>query len=332
MSWFNEAADAFLSAQKAKYHSPKTIKNYRNFLGRLRVFLNGRELAEETALAFCASLPARGLSLNSAHTEIVELRTFLKFCDEKKFVPVSFVHAIVKPKLDTEAADIPLVDMLTAEQAIALGCARKKDDNQLAIRVKADMNIALRLVLLTALRFAEVSNIRGEDVFLDAATPFVLCKLKGRYYKKPKKIYLARAAVELLRPISERKGKIFVISNTGCNRALARGMRLLKIPFPITCHGLRHVTLNEEKRSGMPAAYIQQHANHAKFETTVRYYLQDETEDLAPMVDTYNPIARRALSVEDKLKFYRNRLENMVGNDPSFRVCHDEKKVWVEAM
>lgn len=315
MTWFDKAVCAYLEADKGAYHSPITYKNKRNFLGRLERFLNGRELCEQTAQEYKNSLPSRGISESSARSEIVWLRTFIKFCEENGFIAEPFVSRIKKPGVENDSPEIPLINLLTAEKVIQEGCKILTTDNQLARRVKADEKIALNLVLLVPLRYSEFSQLQGKDLYLDASPPVIMVRLKGKKSKKPRSVVLPKAAVDLLRPIAHRD-RLFNISNSGCNRALARGMEALEIPFSITCHGLRHAVLNEEKRAGMPPLYIQQRANHSKFDTTVKYYLQNDSDSLKKAIDTYNPIARRALASKDKLNYCRDRIQEIIGNDP----------------
>lgn len=319
MAWFDQAASLYLAEAKGRYLSAATYTNKRKFLDRLRKFLGDKDLDEQAALAYCAALPnkGKGWCVRSAHTEIVQLRTFLKFCFQQKFFTDDFIEHIKKPKLDGEEPQIPLVDMETAEKAIILGTEKQHWYNKMASRVSDDMRIALLLILYTGLRFGEVSRLQQSDLFLDASPAHMLVKLKGR--KKQSQIYLPKEAVRLLRPLADRT-KLFHISNNGMNRAINRGLKALKIPFEITCHGLRHIVGNESTRQGMSGYYVQKYMHHRKFETTVKFYLQNNLDDLAHQIDLYNPLARRALSSQDKLNALYDQVRRWLGNDDALTV------------
>lgn len=320
MQWFDQAASLYLADSKGRYQSPATYTNKRKFLDRLRRFLGDKDLDEQVSFAFCASLPTRGkkgLSVRSAHTETVQLRTFIKFCFARKFIAVNFVDAIKKPQLDSEQPQIPLVDMETAEKAIILGTEKQHWYNKVACRVNDDMRIALRLVLYTGLRFSEVAHLQQADLFLDAAPAHMLVKLKAR--KQKSQIYLPKEAVKLLRPLADRK-QLFKITDDTCNRAINRGLKALKIPFEITCHGLRHIVGNESTRQGMSGYYVQKYMQHRHYETTVQYYLQNNLNDLAHQIDLYNPLARRALTTQDKLNAVYDQVRRWIGDDTALVV------------
>lgn len=317
MLWYEQAVSVYLAEAKGRYLSPATYKNKRKFLARLGAFLAGRELNEETARAYCASLPDKGWSPRSAYAEIVSLRTFLKFCFGQKYFTDYFIENIKKPKLDGEEPQIPLVNMETAEQAILLGTEVKPWYNKAARRANEDMRIVLLLILYTGLRFEEVGKLRGGDLFLNATPPHVLAMLKGR--KQKTQVYLPKEAVALLRPIADKE-QLFHVSNDASNRALNRGLKAMGILFRVTCHGLRHIVGNEENRQGMPAYFLQKHMHHRKFETTVKYYLQNNLDDLAHQVDLYNPMARRSLTVQDKLNALYDQVRRWIGNDEAITV------------
>ncbi len=327
MWWFPKAAEAYLADAKGRYFSAATIKNKRNFLGRLRAFLNNRELNEQTAREYCAHIPDKGWKVRSAYGETVQLRTFLKFCYEQKYITKYFIDKIKKPKLDGEEPQIPMVSMEIAEKAILWGTETRKQENHLAHQVKSDMRIALLLILYTGLRFAEVKRLRGSDLFLDTAPPYLLALLKGR--KQKEQIYLPKGMVNLLQPIVQRD-TIFHICDAGCNRAINRGLQRLGIRFKVTCHGLRHIVGNEENRQGMPAFYLQRHMNHRKFETTQKYYLQNNLGDLARNVDLYNPLARRALTTTDKLNALYDQIRRWIGQDDALVAEQRENEILVQ--
>lgn len=312
MQWFEQAVSEYLSDAKSEYVSPVTYKYKKNFLGRLSSFLNGGELNEQSARAYCSHLPDIGWKPSSAYHEIVELRTFLKWCWTHKFFTDNFIDRIKKPKLDSEAPQIPLVDMETAEKAIILGTESLNWYNKIARRVSEDMRIALLLILYTSLRFSEVKKLKWSDLFLDATPAHLFTILKG--HKKPSQIYLPKEAVALLRPLAGRK-QLFQINNDTCNRAINRGLKKLGIPFEVKCHGLRHIVGNEENRQGMSGYYLQHHMNHSKFETTQKFYLQNNLDDLAHQVDLYNPLARRSLSAQDKLNTLYDQARRWIGSD-----------------
>lgn len=315
------ASSAYLAEVKGQYRSPVTYKYKKNFLGRLQRFLSDRDFTEETARAYCANLPDIGWSASSAYREIVELRTFIKFCYRNKYIRENFVENIQKPRINDDPPQILLVDMETAERAIIEGTMVQHWYNKTARRANEDMRVALLLILYTGLRFSEVSVIKGSDLFLDASPAHVLVLLKGRKQnaKQAKQIYLPKGLVELLRPFSNRE-QLFHISDAGCNRAINRGLKALNIPFKINCHGLRHIVGNEENRQGMSGYYLQKHMNHRKYETTVKYYLQNNLDELAHQVDLYNPLARRALSAQDKMNTLYDQARRWVGNDDALIV------------
>ncbi len=317
MSWFSQAVDIYLAEVKGRYLSSATYKNKRKFLARLGAFLNGRDLTELTARAYCAILPDKGWKPRSAYAEIVQLRTFLKFCYGQHYFTDYFIENIKKPKLDSEEPQIPLINMETAERVILAGTEVKEWYNKAARQANQDMRVALLLILYTGLRFEEVSRLCGSDVFLDATPAHVLAMLKGR--KAKTQVYLPKEAIALLRPLVART-RLFHINNATSNLALSRGMKALAIPFKITCHGLRHIVGNEENRQGMSGYFLQKHMHHRKFETTVKFYLQNNLDDLAHEVDRFNPLARRSLSSQDKLNSLYDQTRRWIGSDDALLV------------
>lgn len=303
MAWLLKACEEYVSEAHAQNFSVKTIKNKRNFTGRLLTYLKDRELTIETARAYLATLIT--WTPVSLKCETVSMKALSAFLARRKYIPENFGTELVLPKIHKKP--YPLVSMEVAEKIIMAGTEVKPWYNHCARRVSVDMRLALMFILHTGLRINEIRQLHGKEFVLDANPPQFQVHSKGGDIET---LPLDDVAAALIRPLVERD-LVFPIDGQTCNEALKRGCRLQKVTIRVTCHSLRHLYANNLNDNGIAPQKLQRLMRHKKFATTDEYYLHNNVNDLANVANSYNSLARRVLDPVKKLDILEAEVKKM---------------------
>ena len=137
----------------------------------------------------------------------------------------------------------------------------------------------LLLMLTTALRRSEVSELTPQDVILERGYPVIRVRGKGdrkAVVKLPEKTYMA-----LKQYMEEQPGeKIFNLTPNGIYFIIKQ--YAAKLGKDISPHSLRHTSITLALDGGAPIHKVQIMARHSDPKTTMRYYRNmRELEDAA---------------------------------------------------
>jgi integrase len=268
-----------------------TIKNKRNSLNRLLLFIKDRAFTIEIVREYIVDLQNKSWTPASIRAEIKILRAFCSFCVKRKYITENFCRDLVVPKIHKKARHF--VSEEIAEKIIIAGTEKTKFDNALAQVVKTDMRIALRFILRTGIRISEAIKLRGKDFNLDDDEPFFIVQSKGG---DSEALPLPTDMIEELRHKLKQE-RVFRISEAGCNRALERGCKALQVVNKLTCHSLRHIFSLSRLRRREPLQLVSRALRHSSVKITDDYYSEFVLSDLVPVINN-SEIIQEGLTVE----------------------------------
>ncbi|HZV03162.1 MAG TPA: recombinase family protein [Planctomycetota bacterium] len=151
-------AKAFERWRRAEPRRPATVRRYRNALGRLarlgivRVADATRDRVERAQ----SDLLERGWSESSVRSEMICLRSILRFLDDREELADGQLAAVRKVALKRKTARRRRTRFLTHDEFEALA--------QGAARLLPRLELPLRVAVLAGPRVGELARIRAEDV------------------------------------------------------------------------------------------------------------------------------------------------------------------------
>lgn len=285
-------------AATAVENTPKTARNKRDAFKRLERFLEGRELTFETAVAYQQDKVNRGIKPSSIMTEFRNIRAFIRWQEERGYIEKSYADQINLPKISRRPV-FPLITPEVAERIILAGTEpqlfipKRQGDTPRNRFIKAEMREALRFALRTGVRIQELTALKGTDLNLEDDPPtFWVAPSKGHDRE------LLPLPKDMLKVLKSRKDRdrVFVVTPSGCNHALQRGVRKLKQHFdiPLTVHKLRHICATGMLRNGVPVQFVQGILRHKDINITIECYGHFIIKDFAMAMNS-QPIVRNGL-------------------------------------
>ncbi|HSW88980.1 MAG TPA: tyrosine-type recombinase/integrase [Candidatus Saccharimonadales bacterium] len=300
----------------ARNFSAKTLGNKRGQFSRLSTFLGEEPLNLTTLQQYVNALRSRGVTPNSIHTEIANIKAFLHWIIRKRKMQMDdWTTEIDLPKVHIIPKMIP--DTYQAEQLIILGTEPGVHDHALHRKRKELMRFAMLFALLTGIRVTELKNIRGEDLDINENDPnsskVLLMKAKGGTPQwQPIPINMLD---ELKKHVNDPF--VFPICETTCNDALKRGAKLLGLPKNInmSMHVLRSVFGTTLARL-MPMSMVCTLMRHSDISITQKFYICYGVTELGYKINTLHPIIRQSTPPKDAIStFIQNTLEPYFAND-----------------
>lgn len=280
-----------------KNQSPKTIENYKHYLGRFLTFLNEKfPNKTQTITAKDIDLPlinSYRLYLNRIHTpkslsvktqnyHIIALRAFLKYLTKND------IETLAPEKIELSKIPERTVEVLSKEELTRIFEAVDADE----LRGARDLAI-LETLYSTGLRVSELKNLDRSQV--DLRRREFMVRGKGR---KPRIVFLSEHAAEIIekylskrtdnfpplfisfpRPKKTQNGSQQDILATNAKRLstvsiesiVGKYARLAGIIKKVTPHTLRHSFATELLINGADIRSVQELLGHASITTTQIY-------------------------------------------------------------
>ncbi len=232
------ALDAFLLAQEAARHTPKTLEHYRYTLGAFTAWLTDHHVDDVAAItpshirAYLVELQRRGLKDTTQHTHARGIRAWCNWLVAEGDLERSPMARVKMPKLEQR---VPPPFTPDDVQRLLAAC-----DRHTALGAR---DYALMLTLLdTGLRLSECISLRVGDV--DVRTG--LCTLMGKGRKQRQVAFGAKARAAVLRMLAFRPGVQVGDALWLGYEGLGRGER-----GPLSAHGMQVVLRRLGERAGV---------------------------------------------------------------------------------
>lgn len=279
--------------------SEKTIKNRINALNRFFTFCGEKEFEKRVVEDYFLSLQnlPKPWKPSSIKAEYKVLRAFCQYLVDTDVIAVNFVAKIKPPKVHKVHREF--ISEQNAEKAIIEGTKVSNTDNFFARYVKQEMLPAMKLILRSGIRISELRALTGDDLHLDDETPHFMVHSKGGNYEP------VICPPDMIDELGSRKskGRLFEVTEDGCNRALRRGCKALGLKMQ-TVHDLRHIYTLTRLRKGQPLQKVSKTLRHKKVSMTDEYYSHYLIEDLqetayASDIITEVPIAHQLKKIVD---------------------------------
>lgn len=278
-----------------KNQSPKTIENYKHYLGRFTTFLEEKNLVSLTADKIDLPLinsyrlylnrieKPKSLSVKTQNYHIIALRAFLKYLTKND------ITTIAPEKIELSKIPERTVEVLSKEELDRIFEAVDATD----VRGARDLAI-LETLYSTGLRVSELSNLDRPQV--DLKRREFMVRGKGR---KPRIVFLSEHAAEIIEKYLAKRTDNFAplfisfprqkkaqdgqaqqdILITGAKRlstvsiesTVSKYARLAGIIKKVTPHTLRHSFATQLLINGADIRSVQELLGHASITTTQIY-------------------------------------------------------------
>jgi len=153
---------------------------------------------------------------------------------------------------------------------------------------------AIKLMLYTGLRDAALRGAQWKEIDLQArrwTVPAERMKRRGNEERQPHAVPLpaqAVAALEALRPLTDRGPDSYVFASTGKGGYLAENtlrIALHRLGFEVTAHGFRSLLTDELYRAGFRSEWVERQLHHKdKDKVRAAYLRTDFYEQRVPMM------------------------------------------------
>lgn len=292
----------YLNHLKMLGRSAYTIKNARYTLRRFAGFLEAENAAEiedlnvdilseyQQELYFCLTAKGRPLSLRTQAQRLGVVKGFTRFLKDQDYLindPAESIRLPKKPKR------LPKVILSAAEVKKLLQAPDVRTNRGYRNR------IILEILYDTAIRRAEVANIRLHD--LDLAAGYIHIRGKG---DKERVVPLSRRVCELTQNYILMVRHQFVngsdpgylilnrwgqkMDPNGIWAVVKRCVKLAGIKKNVTTHTFRHTCATHMLKNGAPTRHLQQMLGHESLEST-QIYTHVTINDLKEIHAKYHP-------------------------------------------
>lgn len=271
-----------------KNNSPQTIEKYRECFRTWIIPHLGQKEIEQldrlTILGFRHAMVERRLSISRQYSILITLKSFIRFCRHVLKLPVFDPGEIPLPNRGK-----PHVVTLTNDEIERL--TTHIDANTFS---GARLRALIELLLATGLRISEALSL-NRDVF-DAGLNEVEIIGKGN---KPRVVFFSRRAHFWIRHYMNKRfddnAALFVttgiparrLSRSDISRFFVHLRCRAGIEKKVTPHILRHTFCTNLLNNGADITFIRDLAGHEDIQTTAKYYLGVNKDQLRKVVDRF---------------------------------------------
>jgi len=289
-----------------KNQSPKTIENYRHYLGRFMIFLEEKNFSnmipEKIDLQLINSYrlylnrieKPKSLSIKTQNYHVIALRAFLKYLTKND------IETIAPEKIELSKIPERTVEALSKEELDRIfEIARENINAEGADGLRSARDLAiLETLYSTGLRVSELANLDRPQV--DLVRREFMVRGKGR---KPRIVFLSEHAAEIIKNYIHRRadnfdplfisipkpkktrdlsGSIIAssqniltdgkrLSTVSIEKIVSKYARLAGIIKKVTPHVLRHSFATQLLINGADIRSVQELLGHASITTTQIY-------------------------------------------------------------
>lgn len=304
-------------------HTPETLKNKRNSLGRFGRWLNGRDFNLENCRGYVDYLLNKDVAPSTIKEYFRTIKAFAGYLDRYEIIAY-FLKPLELPR-DMQKDRLP-VSTETALKIIKAGTEPCSSDNQNGKASKRVSSLACRFMLFTGVRDGGLLKMKTDDVHFDTNTYHIRLK-GGKVVEKGLPVNL----IEELKLISrDKKGKLFPVAVETLRDVLARGCKKLGVS-KITPHSLRSIFATTLASTDISPIQLAKQLNHAKIETTYKHYIQSDVLKDAQILNLTHPIISQGVSTRSKLELVEKSQAIMsLVSDPRFKVTMSAGKLVIE--
>lgn len=278
--------DEFLECLRDQRYSQKTIGAYRSLINHLKRYLGKHGVAEikiaseQQIQKYAGGLEDKNPASKHAYIQILRLKTYFAFLEERGFLFLSALRDYPNPKFLPRS--YPRIGV-TEIQAVL---AAIKPQSPFLIRAKA----ILELAYSSALRPREIYSLKITDIDFARGVLFIRMS-KGRKDRLvpvgTKALYGIGEYIEKVRPRyikNEKHGCVFISHKTGkpftvwgLRTAIRTALKRCGLEsFPT--YSLRAASATALLAGGMKVAYIGKLLGHSELRTTQIYLRINQTE------------------------------------------------------
>ncbi|NTU47272.1 tyrosine-type recombinase/integrase [Candidatus Roizmanbacteria bacterium] len=295
---------------------PKTTKNKRESFKRFFIFLGNSEFNLESIRKYNIFLEKKGNKASTRQTELKCLKSFVHWLYVEEYIEKDW--SVRFPKLSVKKKKIDIVSPEVAEQIIFEGCKPGDGDNSRNREIKKSMEIMMRLMLRTGLRFNEANGLSNVDLNFDLPKPIIqIQNAKGGDYE------IIPCPLDMKNELLERMENKKLFKNTihTCNLALKRGCNALGIKEKLTSHSLRHIFASSLLAQGVSLQQVSRLLRHSSVEITDQIYSHYSIEDLQRIISTKGVLTKKSATTEEMFNEIEQAIKNtgfLEGNQIEF--------------
>ncbi len=319
-----KAIDDYIFGYSAESgHTEKTIRNKKEILERLFIFLNDQEFSLDSCRAFVKNLFDTTWKMPNSRADLVKiLRAFVNFLYRRKYISENFAQELIKPKVPRPP--LILVSEKEAETIILAGTEFGKGDNSRNKHIKMEMRIALLFILRTGLRISEAIKLEGKDLSPYDDPPSMFIHSKGGNTD------LMPMPLDMVDEMKKRQKKVrvFEITEKTCNEVLHRGSQKLGITIKTTCHKLRDIYSLARLRNGNSIQLVSRTLRHSSIAVTDKYYSNYVLTDTAPVLNN-SEIIQKNIPTGEIAKQIINQIEKMRDERIKIDISNEKKELVV---
>jgi site-specific recombinase XerD len=286
--------DYIINYSLEKGLKPGSIRNKKDVLKKLLPFLNGKPLTLAACREYTFYMYNNGWTKPNSRSNIIKnLRAFINFLYNHKYIKENFSRQLTKPKIPRK--DFDYVDPETVERIIIAGTEHGEMDNSRNKSIKDEMRAALRFILRTGLRINELINLKGIDLNIYDNPPTFWVNSKGGNREL---LPLPMDMIDEVKGRMERE-RVFNVTQKTCNDVLQRGAKKLGLSVKLTNHALRHIFASKLVKNGVPIQMVSRLMRHSGVGITDKTYTHLNVNDLALILNSKQKIIVGGLSTDD---------------------------------
>jgi integrase/recombinase XerD len=273
----------FILSRQVMLCTPRTMKFYRDTLGKFLEWLGGEEVTEPEQItakhvrAFLASYAERGCKDSYIHTYARSIRTFIRFLFQEEYIPK--LVAIQMPKIGEMRLPVLSIDEV---KQVLKACDHQRD------------KAIILLMVDTGLRLAEVCSLNWGDIDLSTG----ICIVRMGKGKKSRSVVLGvvtrRMLLSYRRAVPNNDDTPVFQTSTG-KRLAPFGLRSILVRLSkqsgvyFSAHALRRTFVVLSLRGGMSLAHVQAFMGHSS-PTMTMHYAQLVDDDLIAAHQEHGPV------------------------------------------
>lgn len=299
---------------------PASIKNKRNGLNRLLLFLEDRPFTLETAKLFIDQARQDGNGIASIKAKTRILRAFTNWLYRNKHIPENFGFFLVMPREHRKLKNFP--SMQTTEQIILKATEIKPEDDKAVVRRQTELRLVLRFALRTGLRISEMQKLKGSDLHLFDDPPSLVVNGKGGGQQ------LMPLPMDMIDELKPRLTNDHLFEFTAKNAIdkLREGAQLLGVVCDeLSFHSLRHIFATGIMKQGAPIQEVSRLCRHSSIKITDQTYTHYNIADLSLSLNSHNNLIRHGLDKHQIFENVKNIISKTgIGDDDRFFVKTEE--------
>ena len=268
----------FLLCLEAGGRSPRTLQSYKERVGYLLAFLEGRGIEELEGVrpgdldAYVVGLRHRSLSAATIAGRIQAIKAFFAWCVRRGYLASSPASHLKKPRLELGGRS-PAMDRDDLGRLIVAAAGRPRD-------------LAVLLFLAdTGCRVGELVKLERSALDLAEQCAWVDGKTGGRWVD-----FTARTALALewWLALSDNGASVFGMTGNAVRKMLERLAVKVGVRGRVNPHSIRHLVGQAWLDDGANLELVRQKLGHRDIQTTANFYAHQDRERVRAATERFS--------------------------------------------